>query len=86
VGIESSFEVETVLKGEWPVNRFVLYYRRMASPPAQPTAGGPMLVSFDPKKKIRYLMFLKLDKEGRFESVTGLTDPALGIKELGANP
>ncbi|HTB64512.1 MAG TPA: hypothetical protein VK737_13085 [Opitutales bacterium] len=86
MGLEGSFQIETVLKGDWGMNRLVLYYLRQANPPPQPIPGGPMLVSFDPKKKIRYLMFLKLDKDGRFESITGLTDSGLGIKELGATP
>jgi hypothetical protein len=86
IGMETNFEVELVLAGNWPANRLVLYHLREASPPAQPTVGGPLLVSFDPKKKLRYLMFLKLDKDGRFESVTGLTDSGLAIKDLGPNP
>jgi hypothetical protein len=86
LGWEANFQIETVLKGDWPMNRMVLYYLRLANPPPQPVPHGPQLVSFDPQKKIRYLMFLKLDKDGRFESVTGLTDPGIGIKELGATP
>jgi hypothetical protein len=85
-GMQASLEVELLLKGNWAVNRLEFYYLREANPPAQPVPGGPQLVSFDPKKKLRYLMFLKLDKDGRFESVTGQTDPGLAIKELGATP
>ncbi len=86
IGLEANFEINVILKGAWPLNRLILHYLREARPPAQPAVGGPLLVSFDPKKKIRYLMFLKLDKEGRFYSVTGQTDPGLAIKELGASP
>ena len=86
VGLETNFEINVILKGQWAVNRLILHHLREANPPAQPAVGGPLLVSFDPKKKIRYLMFLKLDKEGRFYSVTGQTDPGIGIKELGASP
>jgi hypothetical protein len=85
-GLESNFEIEAKLKGNWPLDRIVLYYLRETSPPAQSAPGGPMLVTFDPKKKVRYLMFLKLDKDGRFVPVTGQTDPGLAIKELGVNP
>ena len=86
VGLETSFEIQTVLKGKWALNRLVLYHLREARPPPQPIVGGPLLVSFDPKKKLRYLMFLKLDQSGRFVSVSGQTDPGIAIKELGASP
>ncbi len=86
LGMQASFEIELLLKGNWPMNRLEFYYLREARPPAQPVPGGPQLVSFDPKKKLRYLMFLKLAKDGRFESVTGQTDPGLAIKEVAPIP
>ncbi len=86
IALETNFEINAVLKGATPINRLVLYHLREANPPPQTAVGAPLLVSFDPRKRLRYLMFLKLDKEGRYVSVSGQTDPGIAIKELGASP
>ena len=86
IGMETTFNIEVVLKGTWPINHLLLYHLREAKQPAHPVPGGPLLVNFDPKNKVRYLMFLKTTRDGRFVALTGQTDPGLAIKDLGANP
>ncbi len=86
VGVETDFEIQTTLKGSTPLNRFILHHLREASPSATPSSNAPQLISFDPKKNIRYLMFLKKEKDGHYVSVTGQTDPAIAIFPLGTYP
>ena len=83
IGMETSFEVLAVLKGNKNLKKAVLYHLREKNPPA---ANGPGLVSFDPQKKLRYLLFLKQEKDGRYSSVAGQTDPELAVKDLGTYP
>lgn len=37
--------------------------------------GGPSPVAFNPKENKRFLLFLKLESDGRYSSLTGQTDP-----------
>ena len=86
VGVETTFKVEAVLKGEAKdLKEFVLYHLR--EPDAQaPAPNGPMMVKFDVKAPHKYLLFLKREAGGRYVSVTGQTDPAIGVKDLGTYP
>ena len=88
VGVETTFKVEAVLKGEAKdLKEFVLYHLR--EPDAQanaPVVNGPMLVKFDVKARRKYLLFLKRGADGRYVPVTGQTDPAIGVKDLGTYP
>ena len=43
---------------------------------------GPTFVEFNPALKNRYLMYLKLGTEGRYEPVSGLYDPTFSFYEL----
>lgn len=45
-----------------------------------------MLVQFDVKARHKYLLFLKREANGRYVSVTGQTEPAIGVKDLGTYP
>jgi hypothetical protein len=83
-GVETTFEVLTVLKGERGTNALVLHHFTLADP--KPMNRGPQLVSFEPKDKKRYLMFLQRESDGRFAAVCGQTDPVYAIKELGTYP
>jgi hypothetical protein len=80
-GVETTFDVLTVLKGERSTSALVLHHFKLADP--KPMLNGPQLVSFEPKDKKRYLMFLQKEADGRFVVVCGQTDPVHAIKELG---
>lgn len=82
-GVETSFEVLTVLKGEPSTKTLVLHHFTPAKPELMDNS--PMLVSFEPKDKKRYLMFLQKEADGRYVAVCGQTDPAYSIKELAEN-
>jgi hypothetical protein len=83
-GVETTFEVLTVLKGERSTNALVLHHFTLAEQPK--LMYGPRLVSFEPKDKKSYLMFLQKEADGRYVAVSGQTDPVLAIKELGTCP
>ena len=86
IGMDTKFEVQAVFKGQKKeLKEFVLYHLREPDTQA-PVVNGPMLVRFDPKEKRRYLLFLKREADGRYASVTGQTDAAIGVKELGSYP
>jgi hypothetical protein len=84
IGIETTFQVLAVLKGNKKHKEFVLYHLREAKPKNVPN--GPRLVTFDPKAQRRYLLFLKSEANGRFIPVTGQVDAAVGVKDLGFDP
>jgi hypothetical protein len=83
VGVETKFEVQAVLKGEKELKTFVFYHLR--HPTAENLPNGPMLVTFEPKERKRYLMFLKREGD-RYVAITGQLDPAIAVRELGAYP
>jgi hypothetical protein len=75
-GVETTFQVLTVLKGEPSVKTLVLHHFTLVKPLAD---SGPDLVSFEPKDKKRLLMFLQKEADGRYVAVSGQTDPMLSI-------
>jgi hypothetical protein len=93
VGINTTFAVQTVLKGEAGSDKLqVLHYRLK---PGVLIEDGPLLVSFrlhgtaitTNGAKIglarpEYLLFLKKRKDGRYEPLSGRTDPALSVREM----
>src|SRR5713101_1627447 len=48
-GVETTFEVLTVLKGDRSTNNLVLHHFTLADP--KPMLSGPQLLSFEPKDK-----------------------------------
>lgn len=86
IEMEATFEILSVLKGEEKNKEFVFHYLRQEPPPKQPVINGAGLVSFEPKEKKRYLLFLRRDPNGGYSSLTGQIDPIQGIKELGTYP
>ena len=86
IEMETSFEVLTTFKGEPRQKPIILYHLREATPPKGIVVNGPSLVAFDPKQKKRYLLFLRREKDGRYVSLTGQTDPAGAVKDLGTYP
>ena len=84
IGVETTFSVVAVLKGELP-KTFVMHHYRL------PTAdghghltmfSGPGLVTFLGDHQ-RYLMFLKKDSDGRYSPGSGQTDPNCSIRPVG---
>ena len=86
IGVETTFEVLSVLKGDPASKKFVFYHLHEAEKSDEPMVNGPGLVSFEPKEKKRFLLFLKRESDGRCSSLTGQTDPVGGIKDLGTYP
>jgi hypothetical protein len=85
IGVETSFEVLSVLKGEKSLKKIVLHHLRAEKPKDIPPS-GPMPITFKPTEKKRFLLFLKLESDGRYRPLTGQIDPVDGIKDLGAYP
>jgi hypothetical protein len=75
-GVETSFKVLTVLKGEREIKQLVLHHFTLAAAPAN---SGPLFVSFNPEDKKQFLMFLQKEADGRYVAVTGQTDPQVSI-------
>jgi hypothetical protein len=84
IGVETTFTILSVLKGNTSTNAFVFHHLREAE--KIPSINGPALVAFDPKERKRFLLFLKREEDGRYAPLTGQTDPACGVKDLGAYP
>jgi len=75
-GVETSFKVLTVLKGDRDIKQLVLHHYSFASAPGY---GDPLLVSFKPGGKKQFLMFLEKEADGQYVAVSGQTDPAFSI-------
>jgi hypothetical protein len=82
VGVEATFEVLAVLKGDKSTKQFVLHHFRRAKAEPHPKPNGLGLVGFQPKDKKTFLLFLKREPDGRYVAVTGEVDPVFSIKEL----
>ena len=78
-GIETSFKVLTVLKGERNIGQLVLHHYAL-SPAA--TSRGPLLVPYKPEDKKQFLMFLQKEADGRYVAVSGMDDPDDSIKQI----
>jgi len=84
IGVETTFTILAVLKGSSGTNALVFHHLREAGPAT--SINGPALVAFDPKEGKRFLLFLKRETDGRYAPLTGQTDPAGGVKDLGTSP
>src|SRR5688572_16035490 len=62
-GINSSFEILTILRGQVSARCLILHHYQRAEHVASEIT-GPGLVRFDPPLGKRYLMFLKKDSDG----------------------
>ena len=85
VGVETTFDILSVLKGEKGLKTIVFHHLR-AEKPNEEMPDGPSPVAFKLEEKKRFLLFLKLEPDGRLSSLTGQTDPKGGIKDLGTHP
>ena len=81
-GVETIFEILTVLKGGRDTTTLTLHHYAIADPEKAAVRGQPRLLSFEPKYQKRYLMFLIKEADGRYSAVSGQTDPADSVKEL----
>ena len=82
IGVETTFNVIKILKGNNDIKQFILHhYRETSWPSPSPVElGGPNLVSFDPSDPARrrdILLFLLREKDGRYAPYGGQTDPGL---------
>lgn len=77
-GIETSFHTLTVLKGDTTLSNFMLHHYSATGP----QLNGPSLVSFNPVQHNNFLLYLKRASDGRYEAVSGQTDPDMSIKEI----
>jgi hypothetical protein len=81
IGVESTFEVLTVLRGDRNVRTFLLHHFKLANS-RETTLGGPRLVTFEPKDRKIYLLFLEQEADGRFAAVSGQTHPFSSVMEF----
>ena len=81
-GLETTFEVIAVLKGDNATKRIVFHHYQEAGKVGI-QINGPLLISFRPAEHKKYLLFLKREADGRFASITGQADPGDGVKDLG---
>lgn len=77
-GIETSFHILTVLKGDTALGNFILHHYSVTGP----QLNGPSLVSFNPVQHKNFLLYLKRASDGRYEAVSGQTDPDMSIKVI----
>jgi hypothetical protein len=87
VGVDTTFRILCVLKGQYKEKEFTLFhYRESTRPEGGPTPDidGPLLVSFDCKdaKDQEYLLYLKKRRDGRYECVSGDVDPLLSVRRI----
>ncbi|HSY17206.1 MAG TPA: hypothetical protein VK815_02690 [Candidatus Acidoferrales bacterium] len=80
-GVETSFKVLTVLKGDRNLQTFVLHHYTPI-PSKELSLNGPNLVSFEPKDGKTFLLFLQQEADGRYVAVSGQTDPFWSVSEF----
>ena len=72
IGMETAFEVRTILKGALKEKKLTLHHYRLGE---NVSLNGPLLVAFTDENG-EYLMFLKIAADGRYVPVAGQVDPA----------
>lgn len=75
IGVESTFHIATVLKGDKALKELTLHHYREADPERSAVIDGPSFSSFNPSKPQAYLLFLRREADGRYAPWTGQTDP-----------
>jgi hypothetical protein len=80
LGVETSFEVSTVLLGTLRDATIMLFHARKSSRQEDDDA---CMISFDPNPNHAYLLFLKRDKKGRFVPTSGQEFACVSVKDLG---
>ena len=85
IEMRTTFQVLAMLKGDSELAEFTLTHLRETDPP-EIQINGPGLVAFEPEEKRRYLLFLKAEPDGGYVPLTGQTDPAMAVRDLGTYP
>ena len=86
VAVNTTFDVHVVLKGKAPHDGIKVLHYAWARQTDEPNP--PELVSFNKKGlergvvRIQYLLFLKQRADGRYEPLSGQTDPIWSVREL----
>ncbi|MCI0539080.1 MAG: hypothetical protein L0Z50_28060 [Verrucomicrobiales bacterium] len=83
--IQTTFRVMTMLKGALSTNAFLLRHFSDEKPKQVYVNNSPRLVSFEPKDKLPYLMFLQREDDGRYAAVSGHWSPQDSILLLPAS-
>ncbi len=83
IGVETTFSISVVMKGDRDAKQFVLHHYR----PTALAIDGPNVVSFDPsdfRRSRDILLFLLKEQDGRYAPYGGQTDPGIqAITALG---
>jgi hypothetical protein len=90
IGVETTFDVLAVVRGDRNTKTFVLPHYKLPPPQARSSdrritvdmGGGPGLVSFEPKDRKIYLLFLEREADGRYVAVSGQIDPFWSVMEF----
>jgi len=76
--VNTEFQVSVVMKGDKALKKFTLHHYRFKD--KRRPVNAPNLVAFDPpftpETSGRFLLFLKLQSDGRYAPVSGQLDPA----------
>ena len=78
IGVETTFSVSAVLKGDPAIKRFVLHHYR-ADKMRHPNA--PVFISFDLKEHRIFHLFLLREPDGHYAPVAGQEDPEISIRD-----
>ena len=79
IGVETTFEVSAVLKGEKAIKDLILHHYR---PDKMELPNAPTFLAFDIKAKRTFRLFLVRQADGRYAPVAGQTDPDMSIRPV----
>jgi len=88
IGVDTTFVVSAVLKGDKSKTNVVLHHYRTSDGTNIPhVPNGPSFVAFPTAEKATvvpraYILFLVRETDGRYAPAVGQTDPGLAVKEL----
>jgi hypothetical protein len=76
IGVVTTFAVRKVLKGDKGIAVVILHHYR---PGPMEVPNAPGFISFNPKSKQSYRLFLVRERDGRYAPVAGQVDPDLSV-------
>ncbi len=88
VAVETEFEVQAVVKGDWKEKSLPIRHQRFYGiagkddERAGRTINGPRFLEFDRAQKHSFLIYLKRTSAGTYQPLTGLTDPGYSFFPL----
>lgn len=83
-GVETTFQVNNVLKGSPAGDRIVLHHYRQNGVPVPAVTDGPDFIGFVLNKNNKLVLHLVKDGPNRYAPATGQNDPALSFQAIGA--